>query len=93
MKVFPGYNDPRELVIRLHAVNRVAADFVLDAMHSRMPKGYVWERQSLGRDRKPGKSSSGQRVSITFVIFNNDTREQKLTDAAAYELFGDLDDR
>ena len=90
MKIHPGRNDDRELVVRFKAPNRNAGIFVLEEMVQRIPVGYVWERESIGRSRKPGRSSDGARVGVTLVILHNDPDKPALADDEVVELFGDL---
>lgn len=82
VQVLPGRNDPRELVLRFHASNRDVACHVLDEIQQQIPPGYVWQREGIARERKPGKSSSGQRVSVTVVLFHNDSREPTFDEKA-----------
>jgi len=90
MRIYPGRNDAREVVIRFKARDRETAQFVLDLMYLRIPPGHVWERESFARGRKPGRSSDGARVGVTFVMFHNDPDTPALTDAEVVAIFGPL---
>ncbi len=74
MRIHPGRNDPREVVIRFRAPSRDAAIAALEKMGRAIPDGYCLQEEHVIRARARDGSSNGRKVAVTLVIYHNDSR-------------------